>query len=179
MSGAGCTWIQILHQTRSAELPFQLTLPALAKACLANWPWRGPFRGGAELPQKLQQKLLQKLDGKNDRTICHWNHLRMFFCSGRMAKLIQSNKHFLSDYIDDGKIFKLTSLEATLVHNNKTLPQAKRHKLSLLFTSSTILTSLTFFYFFDYFDFLDYFNFIDYFDFFMVIMVIMVIRVIS
>ena len=94
MSGAGCTWIQILHPTRSAELPFQLTLPALAKACPTNWPWRGPFRGGAELPQKLQQKLLQKLDGKNDRTICHWNHLRMFFCPGRMAKLIQSNIHY-------------------------------------------------------------------------------------
>ena len=36
---------------------------------------------------------------KYDRTICHWNHLRMFFCPNRMVKLIQSNKHnFVSLY---------------------------------------------------------------------------------
>ena len=36
MSGVDCTGILILHPARSAELPFQLTLPAPAKACPTN-----------------------------------------------------------------------------------------------------------------------------------------------
>ena len=106
MSGVDCTGILILHPARSAELPFQLTLPAPAKACPTNWPWRGPFREGQKLPQKLQQKLPQMLDGKYGRTICHWNlylcvHVLLPWRCSSFVKLIQSTKQYFSQIRND------------------------------------------------------------------------------